>query len=338
MQPQLSSDETNLAKPWLWWLQIMGRLNPGVMKQQAAASFESVFQQSAAEGWTAALARFPPRGGQNPAPRDVPKLRAESGSQGLTELRRAYSEPLVILLAIVGLVLLIACANVANLLLARSAMRQKEIAVRLAIGASRWRLVRQLLTESVLLAILGGAAGILFAYWGKGMLLNLRPWGGAELLFDLKLDLRVLGFTIAVTLGTGLLFGLAPALRATRVDLTPALKDNARSVTGGARSYLSKSLMVAQVSMSLVLLVGAGLFVRTLRNLQNVDVGFNRENLLLFNVDPGLNGYTNAQIAQLYRRLTDTPNNRAATTTPRSIRSERVFLRPWKCPYCWDAI
>lgn len=307
MQSQLSPNEwSDTSTPWLWWVQIMGRLSPGVTMEQAAASFESIFQQSAEEGWTAALARFPPQGqAQNPAPRDVPKLRAGSGSQGLTESRRAYSEPLTILLAIVGLVLLIACANVANLLVARGATRQKEIAVRLAIGASRWRLVRQLLTESVLLALLGGAAGVLFAYWGKDLLLSLRPWGAGELALDLKLDLRVLGFTIAVSLVTGLLFGLAPALRSTRVDLTPALKDNARSVAGGSRSFLTKSLIVAQVAMSLVLLVGAGLFVRTLRNLQNVDVGFNRENLLLFNVDPGLNAYTNAQIVQLYRRLTE---------------------------------
>jgi predicted permease len=320
MQPQLSPGEPDITKPWVWWVQIMGRLNAGVTTQQAAASFESLFQRSAEEGWTAALARFPPPGqARNPAPRDVPKLRAGSGSQGLPESRRAYSEPLTILLAIVGLVLLIACANVANLLLARGATRQKEIAVRLAIGASRWRLVRQLLTESVLLALLGGAAGVLFAYWGKDLLLNLRPWGAGELALDLRLDLRVLGFTIAVSLVTGLLFGLAPALRATRVDLTPALKDNARSVPGGSHSYLTKSLIVAQVAMSLVLLVGAGLFVRTLRNLQNVDVGFNRENLLLFNVEPGLNGYTNAQIAQLYQRLTErleaTPGVSSATVS-----------------------
>ncbi|MEK6322443.1 MAG: ABC transporter permease [Acidobacteriota bacterium] len=320
MQQQVSPHESTLNGPWFWWLQIMGRLNPGGTAKQAAASFESIFQQSAQEGWTAALARFPPQGqAQNPAPRDVPKLRVASGSQGLTELRTAYSQPLTILMAIVGFVLLIACANVANLLLARAATRQKEIAVRLAIGASRWRLVRQLLTESVLLAILGGAVGLLFAYWGKDLLLTLRPWGGGQLGLDLKLDLRVLGFTFAVSLATGLLFGLAPALRATRVDLTPALKDNARSVTGGSRSILTKSLIIVQVAMSLVLLVGAGLFVRTLRNLQNVDLGFNRENLLLFNVVPSLNGYDRPQMAQLYRRITErleaVPGVRSATVS-----------------------
>jgi predicted permease len=298
----------------------MGRLNPGVTQEQAAASFESTFQQSAQEGWTAAVTRFPPAGQpQNPAPRDVPSIKAGSGSQGLTELRTAYSQPLSILMAIVGFVLLIACANVANLLLARAATRQKEIAVRLAIGASRWRLIRQLLTESVLLAILGGAVGVLFAYWGKDLLLSLRPWGGGALGLELKLDLRVLGFTFAVSLATGLLFGLAPALRATRVDLTSALKDNARSLTGGSRSFLTKSLIVVQVAMSLVLLVGAGLFVRTLRNLQDVDLGFNRENLLLFNVEPGLNGYDRPQMAQLYRRITErlegVPGVRSATVS-----------------------
>jgi predicted permease len=331
-QPQVTPHESDLNGPWFWWLQIMGRLNPGVTAQQAAAGFEGVFLEAAQEGWQVAATRFPPRGdSQNPAPRDVPKLRAGSGSQGLTELRSAYSQPLTILMAIVGFVLLIACANVANLLLARSATRQKEIAVRLAIGASRGRLIRQLLTESVLLSLLGGAMGVLLAYWGKDLLLTLRPWGGGELVLDLKLDLRVLAFTMAVSLATGLLFGLAPAVRATRVDLTPALKDNSRSVTSGSRSLLTKSLIIAQVAMSLVLLIGAGLFVRTLRNLQNVDIGFNRENLLLFNIEPGLNGYERPQMGQLYRRLTDTleavPGVRSATVSLIPLLSGRGQTR-----------
>jgi len=331
-QPQVTPHESDLNGPWFWWLQIMGRLKRGVTREQAAASFEGVFLEAAQEGWSVAVTRFPPRGeSQNPAPRDVPRLRAASGSQGLTELRNSYSQPLTILMAIVGFVLLIACANVANLLLARSASRQKEIAIRLAIGASRGRLIRQLLTESVLLAILGGAIGVLFAYWGKDVLLTLRPWGGGDLVLDMKIDLRVLGFTMAVSLATGLLFGLAPAVRATAVDLTPALKDNSRSVTRGSRSLLSKSLIIAQVAMSLVLLIGAGLFVRTLRNLQNVDIGFNRENLLLFNIDPGLNRYERPQMGQLYQRLTDRlealPGVRTATLSLIPLLSGRGQTR-----------
>src|SRR6185436_9776434 len=199
------------------------------------------------------------------------------------------SEPLKILMIIVGLVLMIACANIANLLLARSAARQKEIGVRLAIGASRRRLIRQLLTESVLLSLLGGLGGVAFAYWGKEALLSLRPWGIGELVLDLKIDSRVLFFTFAVSMLTGLLFGIVPALRATRVDLTSALKDSARGAIGRPHRYLAKTLTIAQVAMSLVLLVNAGLFVRTLVKLQDVNIGFNRENLLLFNVDPSLN-------------------------------------------------
>ncbi|HYV03708.1 MAG TPA: FtsX-like permease family protein, partial [Blastocatellia bacterium] len=170
-----------------------------------------------------------------------------------------------------------------------------------------------------------------FAYWGKDLLLTLRPWGGGELVLDLKIDVRVLGFTMAVSLATGLLFGLAPAVRATRVDLTPALKDNSRSVTGGSRSLLTKSLIITQVAMSLVLLIGAGLFVRTLRNLQNVDIGFNRENLLLFNIDPGLNRYERPQMGQLYQRLTDRlealPGVRSATLSLIPLLSGRGQTR-----------
>jgi len=223
---------------------------------------------------------------------------------------------------IVALVLLIACANIANLLLARSANRRKEIGIRLALGAGRGRLIRQLLTESVLLSLIGGAAGVVFAYWGKEALLSLRPWRAGELILDLRIDLRVLGFTFAVSLATGLLFGIVPALRATRIDLTSALKDSARGAIGSTHSYLAKSLTIVQVAMSLVLLVSAGLFVRTLGNLENVDIGFNRENLLLFNVDPSLNGYSKPQIAQLYRQLTE-----RLEATP-GVRSASISLIP----------
>jgi len=201
--------------------------------------------------------------------------------------------------------------------LVRAATRRKEIAVRLALGAGRFRLIRQLLTESVLLAGFGGALGVAMAYWGKDLLLTLQPWGGGELAIDLKLDMRVLGFTIAISLLTGLLFGLTPALRATRLDLTPALKNTARNSSGHARNSLSKALVVAQVALSLVLLIVAGLFTRTLRNLQSLETGFNHENLVTFGLNPRLNNYPPAQIAQLFRRLLERleaiPGVRSAT-------------------------
>jgi predicted permease len=337
MEPQVRQGSRSLRQPWFWWVRIMGRLKPEVTAEQARASLEVSFQQSALEGWNAVQARLQAQGqAASQTPRDTPQLRVAPGGQGLTEARRAYSQPLMILMAVVGLVLLISCVNVANLLLARAASRQKEIAVRLAVGASRWRLVRQFLTESVLLASLGGALGLLLAFWGKDLLLALRPWGGEALVLDLKLDLRVLGFTTAVCLITGIMFGLAPALKATRVDLTPALKDTSRSLTGGSHSLLTRSLIIAQVAMSLLLLIGAGLFAGTLRNLQVVDLGFNRENLLLFRVDPMLSGYNRAQITNLYQQIIErieaVPGVRSATLSRHpllsgSARNGPVFVQ-----------
>ena len=298
LEPQLNPTNSRLGKPGVWWLRVMGRLKPGVSAERARAELEPAFQQSAQEGWAAAPEQNQP--GQEP--RDVPRLRAVDGSQGLIELRQKRAQSLTIVMVMVGLALLIACANIANLLLARASARRKEIAVRLALGAGRFRLIRQLLTESVLLAGLGGALGVALAYWGKDLLLALQPWGGG-LALDLKLDIRVLGFTTAVSLLTGLLFGLTPALRATRLDLTPALKDNARNSSVDARSSLSKALVVGQVALSLVLLIGAGLFTRTLRNLQNLETGFNHENLVTFGLNPRLDNYPNAQIKQLFQRL-----------------------------------
>jgi predicted permease len=313
LEPQLSPANSRLGKPWVWWLRVMGRLKPGVSAERARAELEIDFQQSAQEGWASA----PAQNQQIQEPRDAPRLRVADGSQGLAELRRKRAQSLTILMVVVGLALLIACANIANLLFLRGATRRKEIAVRLALGAGRFRLIRQLLTESVLLAGLGGMLGMVLAYWGKDLLLALQPWGGGELALDLKLDIRVLGFTTAISLLTGLLFGLTPALRATRLDLTPALKDTARNSSGDARNSLSKALVVAQVALSLVLLIGAGLFTRTLRNLQSLETGFNHENLVTFGLNPRLNNYSNAQIAQLFRRLLESleaiPGARSAT-------------------------
>src|SRR5205807_935239 len=186
------------------------------------------------------------------------------------------------LMAAVGLVLLIACANIANLLLARATARQRELSIRLAIGASRLRIVRQLLTESILLSAVGAAGGILLALWGSKLLLRLLSTAGTELQLDVSPDLRVLAFTGAIAIVTGLLFGIAPALRSTRGGPNQVLKENARgAVAGSSRFHLGKALVTIQVGLSLVLLTGAALFGTSLRNLMTLDTGFDRHNVLV---------------------------------------------------------
>ncbi len=302
-EPQVSGERSMMRGAGIWWLRLMGRLKPGSAIADAQTALAGPFQQSVLEHRAMRQSRA-----QNPLlpvePKDLPLLGVDSGSQGEMNWRRHFAQPLQLLLGVVGLVLLIACANVANLLLVRASSRRKEIAVRLALGASRGRLVRQLLTESVLLAILGGALGVLFALWIKGGLLVATEWGGRQMsALTPELDLRVLGFTFGLSLLTGIVFGLAPAMRATRLDLTPTLKDTGRSSSAAARSWLSKSLVVFQVSVSVLLLIGAGLLIQTLRNLKNTDIGFNANNLLLFSVEPGLIGYRDEQLARLYEQM-----------------------------------
>jgi predicted permease len=301
-EPQINAENSNLEGAGIWWLRLMGRLKPGATMAQAEASLAGPFQQSVLEH--RALRRTDSGTALRTLdPNDLPKLGVESGSQGEMNSRRWLQPPLRLLAGVVGVVLLIACANVANLLLVRASSRRKEIAVRLALGASRWRLVRQLLTESVLLAAVGGAVGVLFAVWIKDGLLLVTEWGGREMsALNPSLDLRVLGFTLGLSFLTGIIFGILPALRATNLDLTPALKDAGRSSSGLSRSWLSKSLVVVQVSLSVLLLIGAGLLIRTLRNLQHVDMGFNANNLLLFKVEPSLLGYKDEKLADLYQR------------------------------------
>jgi predicted permease len=301
-EPQINGKQSNLEGAGIWWLRVMGRLKPGVTMEQAQASLAGPFQQSVLE--QRALRKTESGTALRTLdPKDLPKLGVESGSRGEMNQRRWFAPALRLLAGVVGVVLLIACANVANLLLVRSSSRRKEIAVRLAVGASRWRLVRQLLTESVLLAAIGGALGVLFAFWIKDGLLFVTEWGGREMTaLSPRLDVRVLGFTLGLSFLTGIIFGILPALRATNVDLTPALKDTGRSSSGLSRSWLSKSLVVVQVSLSVLLLIGAGLLIRTLRNLHHVDMGFNANNLLLFKVDPSLLGYEGDKLADLYQR------------------------------------
>jgi predicted permease len=300
-----------MPQAWFWWVQMMGRMKPGVRVEQVRAELDPVLQQSALAAWEARPNRTP-----NTGSREMPRLRVLPGGQGEVYLRGSYEQPLRIMLIVVGLVLLVACANIANLLLVRAVTRRQEMAVRLALGAGRFRLIRQLLTESVLLAFCGSAAGWLLAVNAKDLLLMWSPGGGGQLDADLNMDWRIFGFTAAVAVLTGLLFGLAPALRATRVDLNSALKENVRGAKGSL-SLLGKSLVIAQVAVSLMLLVGAGLFIRTLNNLQNVTLGFNAENLLLFRIDPQAKGYSNEQIGPLYEQLCErieaVPGIRSAT-------------------------
>src|SRR5262245_6014040 len=316
LAPRLEQDSqsrSELAQAWYWWLRVMGRMKPGVSLEQARAELEGVFQQSAMAGWEAAPGN---RRGPDAGTPDLPRLRALPGGQGEIYQRQSYEQPLRVMLIVVGLTLLIACANIANLLLARAVTRRQEMAVRLALGAGRGRLVRQLLTESLLLAFAGSALGWLLAWFSRGLLLMWSPGRGSQLDAELPMDWRVFGFTAAVAMLTGLLFGLAPALRATRVDLNSALKENARG-SKGSLSVLGKSLVIAQVAVSLVLLIGAGLFIRTLHNLQNVSFGFNVENLLLFRIDPRAKGYDDEQMVPLYQRVCERieaiPSVRSAT-------------------------
>jgi predicted permease len=273
--PIMAAGAETLALKDYWWFNAVGRLKPGVPVEKARADLDTIFQSYMDETVYGAEAR-----------REIfTRIDLRPASKGMNGLRRQFSQPLQALMAIVALTLLIACANVANLLLARAAARRKEFAVRLAIGASRFRLMRQMLTESLLLVSMGGLMGLLFARWGSAFLAGFFATGRGRIFVDLPLDYRVLLFTGGVALLTGLIFGLAPALQATRIDPNPALKENAATIAR-SRSRFGKSLVVAQVALSLLLLVGAGLFVRTLRNLKSFDAGFQTEGVLTMKVNP----------------------------------------------------
>jgi predicted permease len=342
LEPQLYSDKQRsyMSGAGVWWLRIMGRLKPGATVEQAQAQLENAFQQSVLEHRAARQAAAQASGGNpinNLDPKQFPRLYGDPGGQGEMFSRKYYAQSLYLLLGVVGLVLVIACANVANLLLSRAAGRQKEVGLRLALGASRWRLIRQFLTESVLLSVLGGLLGIIFAIWIKDGLIAVSLWGGRGMSsLDPQLDWRVLSFTLALSLLTGIVFGLAPAWRTTRVDVAPSLKDSVRASSAVHRSLLSRGLVVIQVALSLLLLVGAGLFVRTLLNLQRVDPGFNTQNLLLFEVQPGLLGYKDEKLREIYQqvaeRVESVPGVQTVTFSRMALLSQSshtssVFLR-----------
>jgi predicted permease len=292
-------------------LYLIARLKPGVSINQAGVETNLLFKQALQE-----------YAGSQPSPERLRDIQQASvaltpAGRGLSQLRSQFSEPLQALMAVVGLVLLIACANVANLLLARGAARRKEFAMRLALGAGRLRLIRQLGAESVLLAALGGSLGVIIAWWGSQALVWMASTGPQPLPLDVSPNARILGFTLFASLLSAIIFGTAPALRATGFELIPALKDGAGDAAM-TRSLLGKALVVSQVALSLLVLVGAGLFVRSLINLRNVDTGFNQQNVLLLQPATDSVGYKedDPRLSTLYRdveeKVSAIPGVRAA--------------------------
>ena len=280
-----------------WWLLVVARLKRGVTAVQAQAAIQVIFSRGVTEGAKPML-----------KPEDSPRLELVSAAHGLASMRKSFSEPLFLLMIAVGIVLLIACANVAGLSLVRATRRQRELAVRVALGAAPRRVVRQLFTESILIAAIGGVLGVLVAYAGARFLVTfLSANWYSPIQIDVHPDWRVLAFTLAVTALTGVLFGVGPALRGTRVDLNTALKQTTDSLGGrssaGRRSRFANTLVAAQVALSTLVLVAALLLVRTLVKLETMDVGFDTRNLLTFSISPQLSGYKGQRLANLYRDL-----------------------------------
>src|SRR5580693_4859217 len=301
MKAQITPGWNDLGERRSRWLNIAARLKPGMTAKQAEATINPLWYS---------LREMELQRMDNPPQRlrtDFMKthLSLLDGAKGLSPLRNEFSKPLVALMAMVGLVLLIACANVANLLLARGASRQREIAIRFALGASRFQVMKQMVLESTVLTLAGAGLGIILASWAAALLLRALPEDSSlPFAFSSHPDLRTLAFTIGISAFTGILFGLAPAFQTTRSGIASALKDQAGSLAGGGgQARFRKTLVAAQTGLSLLLMVGAGLFARTLYNLKTQDLGFRTDHLLGFDLDPKLNGYSSTQIFSLYDRL-----------------------------------
>jgi len=266
-----------LQDPGSWWFTNVARLRSGIGPEQASAEVDAIFQSF--------MNSIP--GVSTEDRRDhVQHMELTSASQGLDYLRRQFSKPLLVLMGVVGLVLLIACANIANLLLARAAARRREFAVRVAIGAGRQRLLRQLVTETLLLFMSGALLGLVLAWWWASALTTFFAIGIYPIHFDLHWDSRVFGFTAGISVVTALVFGTVPAWRASRTDAQSAMKDGGRGTLSRSRLETGRFLVVLQVALSMVLLVGAGLFVRTLANLRNIDPGFRSDHVIAMSIEP----------------------------------------------------
>jgi predicted permease len=298
MQKEISPGWNGLNDHDFQSLYLIGRLKPGVSLAQAGASTNLLFRQIVRSEYL----------GDHPSPHDEADIQhagieLTSAAGGLPGLRHKFSAPLEILMAIVGLVLLIACANIANMLLVRGVARSREVAVRQALGATRRRIAIQFLIESLMLAVIGASLGLVLAWRGSRLLLSLASDGPEAIPLDLTPDYRVLGFTVLVTVITALLFGIAPALRATRLELTSALKDGRGGSSAITRGVLSRSLIVGQIALSILLLAAAGLFLRSLRNLSRVDLGFDPQNVTVFSLDEYTASLPLERLPQLHRQI-----------------------------------
>jgi predicted permease len=303
MKAQITAYWDGLKDRRMRWVNAFGRLKPNVTSKQAQASLQP-FMHSMLE-MEVKEAAF-----RNVAPYDRAQFLKSTvnllpGSQGRSYLREQLATPLRVLMALTGAVLLLACANLANLLLARATTRKREFAIRLAVGAGSRRLIRQLLVESLSLAFSGALVGLLFAFWADRVMLAayLPSDTPGDLGISAQPDARVLGFTLCVMVITALAFGLIPAVQSSRADVAPTLKNEAGAVVGGSNILLRKILVTAQVTLSLLLLIGAALFMRTLSNLRNLGPGFSADHLVAFDVDPTLNGYGNDRSKTFYKRL-----------------------------------
>jgi predicted permease len=285
VQPHLAPKNWHVNSPAFWWVALMARLKPGVSEAQFHAALDVVFKGEAAKFLT------------------EPGIQLTDGRDGPDENRGEYYNVLLPLFGVVGIVLIVTCANLAGLLLARGAARQHELAIRVAVGASRWRLIRQLLTECILLSSIGGGLGLLLAVWGKTAISSILAGSSEGLPYDTAMDRKVLGFAIAVTFLTGLLSGLFPALRAGARNPLVGLKD--RVGVGMSRFRVGHFLVVAQICLSLLLMVGAGLYIRTLVNLSRIDPGFVIKNVLIFRLSPGNAGFKEAQSTAYYTQVQD---------------------------------
>jgi len=327
MQPVLDpkgGKKSFLEDPEMWWIRIMGRVKPGVKDSQAEAVLSSQLQAAV-------------RGTMTVKPGEtIPRLVIGDGSRGNHLSESEFKKPAFVLMTLTGLVLLLACANIANLMLARGAQRQREMSVRLALGAGRGRILRQLLTESLLLAATGGLGGLALGYLGRNAIPRLlaNAWEASEV--NVHFDWLVFGFTAAVTIATGLLFGLAPAWMAARAEVSSSLKESALTVTRRRKGLGGKAIVAFQIALSTLLVVGAGLFLRTLFALRSVDAGFKTDHLILFSINPPATRYAAGKDVQLHARLEEDfaaiPGVQAVTTASTAYISDtmsnEIFLLP----------